>query len=65
MLPVRNIERIEAADNYVRIWIGSRSYLLREALQQMERRVRAHGFMRVHRWTPGRVAYLASIFIEA
>jgi two-component system LytT family response regulator len=43
------IDWIEAADNYARIWIGGRSYLLREAMHQLERRVREHGFARAHR----------------
>src|SRR2546425_3768863 len=30
VLPVREIDWIEAADNYARIWIGGRSYLPRE-----------------------------------
>jgi len=49
VLPVREIDWIEAADNYARIWIGRRSYLLRESLQQLEQRVRGHGFVRAHR----------------
>ena len=49
VLSPREIDWIEAADNYARIWIGGRSYLLREALHELERRVRAHGFVRAHR----------------
>jgi two-component system LytT family response regulator len=49
VLPVREIDWIEAADNYARIWTGGRSYLLREPLRDLERRVRAHGFLRAHR----------------
>jgi two-component system, LytTR family, response regulator len=49
VLPVREIDWIEAADNYARIWTGTRSYLLREPLREIERRVRAHGFVRAHR----------------
>src|SRR5216684_1344270 len=40
VLPLRDIDWIEAADNYARIWTGGRSYLLRESLQQLEARVR-------------------------
>lgn len=43
------IDWIEAADNYVRIWIGRRSFLLRESLGQIEGRLRRHGFVRLHR----------------
>ena len=49
VLNVREIDWIEAADNYARLWIGRRSYLLREPLRQLEARVRAGGFVRAHR----------------
>lgn len=49
VLSIREIDWIEAADNYSRLWVGRRSYLLRESLRQIEDRVRAHGFVRVHR----------------
>jgi two-component system LytT family response regulator len=49
VLPVHEIDWIEAADNYSRIWSGGKSYLLREPLRQLESRVRAHGFLRAHR----------------
>ena len=49
VLPVREIEWIEAADNYARIWSGGRSYLLRESTNQLEDRLRDHGFIRAHR----------------
>src|SRR5262245_44802061 len=48
-LTVQEIDWIEAADNYARLWVGRRSYRLREPLQQLEVRVRAHGFVRAHR----------------
>jgi two-component system, LytTR family, response regulator len=49
VLAIREIDWIEAADNYSRLWVGRRSYLLRESLRQLEDRVRPHGFVRVHR----------------
>ena len=49
VLPIQEIDWIEAADNYARLWVGRRSYLLRESRQQLEDRVRLHGFLRVHR----------------
>jgi two-component system LytT family response regulator len=49
VLPLREIDWIEAADNYARIWIGGRSYLLRESLRDLEERVRVQGFARAHR----------------
>jgi two-component system LytT family response regulator len=50
VLPLREIDWIEAEDKYVRIWTGTgRSYLLREPLRDVERRVRPHGFVCAHR----------------
>jgi len=49
VLPLREIDWIEAADNYARIWTGGRSYLLREPLRILEQRVQPHGFLRAHR----------------
>jgi two-component system LytT family response regulator len=49
VLSLGEIDWIEAADNYARIWIDGRSYLLREPLAELERRVRPHGFARAHR----------------
>ena len=37
------------ADYYARLWVGTRSYLLRESLATLEVRVSAHGFVRAHR----------------
>jgi two-component system, LytTR family, response regulator len=49
VLPLGEIEWIEANDNYARIWTADRSYLLREPLRELEERVRRHGFVRAHR----------------
>jgi two-component system, LytTR family, response regulator len=49
VLSLREIDWIEAADNYARLWMGGRSFLLRESLGQLERRVHGHGFARAHR----------------
>jgi two-component system LytT family response regulator len=49
VLRLSEIDWIQAADNYARLWVGGRSWLHREALSTLERRLRAHGFVRVHR----------------
>jgi len=49
IVPLRDVDWIEAEDKYVRIWTGTRSYLHREPLRDVERRVRGHGFARAHR----------------
>lgn len=49
VVPIREIDWIESADNYARIWTGGKSYLLRESLGDLEKRVEQHGFARAHR----------------
>lgn len=49
VLELREIDWIEAADNYVNIHAGDRTLLLRESLSDLERRIGAHGFVRAHR----------------
>jgi two-component system, LytTR family, response regulator len=49
VLNLGEIDWIEAAGNYAQLWIGSRSYFLRESLNLLEERVRRHGFIRAHR----------------
>jgi two-component system LytT family response regulator len=49
VLPVREIDWIEAAGNYARVWSGGRGVLLRESLGSLEGRVRPQGFARAHR----------------
>lgn len=49
IVPVNEIDWIEAADNYARVWVGERSYLLRRSLAELEKRVAVHGFARAHR----------------
>ncbi|HUR19864.1 MAG TPA: LytTR family DNA-binding domain-containing protein [Vicinamibacterales bacterium] len=43
------IDWIESADNYSRLWVGKRSYMLRESMRALEDRVKADGFRRAHR----------------
>ena len=49
VVPVREIDWVESADNYARIWTGGRSYLLREPMWALEARIEADGFVRAHR----------------
>ena len=48
VLPLREVEWIEAENNYARIWAGGRSYLLREPMRALEQRV-GGAFVRAHR----------------
>ena len=49
LLHLNEIDWIEAAGNYTQLWVGTRSYFLRESLQLLEERVQKHGFIRAHR----------------
>ena len=48
VVPVHDIDWIEAENNYSRLWTGSRSYLLREPMRTLEQRV-GRAFVRAHR----------------
>jgi two-component system LytT family response regulator len=56
VLRLHEIDWIEAAGNYARVWAGGRSYLLRESLGQLERRIGSRGFARAHRQALVRIA---------
>lgn len=49
VVPLRDVDWIEAAGNYAQIWTGGKSYLLREPLAELEARVQSCGFLRAHR----------------
>jgi len=49
VLHLNEIDWIEAAGNYSQLWVGTRSYFLRESLHLLEKRVQKNGFVRAHR----------------
>lgn len=49
ILHLNEIDWIEAAGNYSQLWVGPRSYFLRESLKLLEERVQKNGFIRAHR----------------
>lgn len=61
VLELREIDWVEAADYYARLWVGARSYLIRESLDQLERRIGAHGFVRTHRGALVRLAAVRAL----
>ena len=61
VIPLREIDWIEAADYYARLWVGGRSYLLRESLAHLERRVSGHGFVRAHRQALVRIGSVSAL----
>jgi two-component system LytT family response regulator len=65
VIPMSEIDWIEAADYYARIWVGGRSWLLRESLDALEQRVSSHGFVRVHRGALVRVGGIRAVRSDA
>jgi len=48
-LAVRDIERIDACDDYVELAVGGRTHLVHVTLRQLEERLHPHRFVRTHR----------------
>lgn len=46
-----DIDWIQASDNYVAIHVGKKSWLLRETISALDRRLTPNGFVRIHRST--------------
>lgn len=44
-----DVEWVEAAGNYVRLHVGGEAYLFRESMKNMESRLDAEQFVRIHR----------------
>jgi two-component system LytT family response regulator len=65
VLALDEIDWIESADNYARIWVGSRSYLLRESLADLAHRLQPHGFARAHRCALVRVSGVRRLVARA
>jgi len=49
VLQPREVDWIEAFGDYVRIHVGGESHLMRATISDMERRLKAEGFARIHR----------------
>lgn len=49
VVPVAEVDWIEADSYYARLHVGAREYLLRESLDKLERRLDPRQFVRVHR----------------
>jgi two-component system LytT family response regulator len=61
VLSFAEIDWIEAADNYSRVWVGTRSFLLRQSLSNLERRMTSNGFARAHRQALVRIGAVRSL----
>ncbi|MBK8249871.1 MAG: response regulator transcription factor [Gemmatimonadetes bacterium] len=49
IVPVEDVDWIEAADNYVKLHTARRTWMLREAMRYLEQQLAPQGFARVHR----------------
>jgi two-component system, LytTR family, response regulator len=49
VLRPRDIDWIEADDDYVHVHVGQESHLLRSTLGELEQRLSSEGFVRIHR----------------
>jgi two-component system response regulator AlgR len=59
------IDLIEAERDYMRLHVGSRSYLLHQTITELERRLDPAEFVRLHRSTIARRGHIASFRHEA
>lgn len=65
LVPVEEIDWIEAADNYVRVHRGNRYLLQRETLTSLESRLDPKEFVRIHRSTIVRLDRIRQIVPQA
>jgi len=49
LLRAEQVDYVEAAGNYLRLWVGPEKLLLRETLQSLEGRIDPARFLRIHR----------------
>jgi len=61
VVPVADVDWIQAEDNYVRLHVGAATHLMRETLAAMERTLDPRRFVRVHRSTIVNVDRVRSI----
>lgn len=51
IVPAREVDWIEAEGKYIRLHVGEQSYLVRDAIAAVERRLDGRHFVRIHRST--------------
>ena len=61
MIDVATVDRFESADKYTTVHIGTREWLIRTPLKELERQLDANAFWRVHRGTLLRVAAIKRV----
>ena len=61
VLPAGEIDRLTAESNYIRIFSGTQSYVLRETLGSLAARLRPKHFVRIHRSHVVRISHIAHL----
>lgn len=61
VLPLVEVEWLQSANHYARVWSGGRGYLLREPLNDLDERLTPLGFLRVHRGVLLRLAAVRAL----
>jgi two-component system LytT family response regulator len=61
LLPVNDIEWIEADDYYARVHLGQESFLIRESLNHLQQRLDPRQFLRIHRSSIINVRYIKEL----
>lgn len=61
MLDVNEVDHFEAADKYTTVHAGSREWLIRTPLKELEQQLDADAFWRIHRGTLVRVAAIRQV----
>ena len=60
-VPVESIDWLQAEDNYVRVYSGGRSHLIRTTLTSLEEKLASRDFVRIHRSAIVRLSRVARI----
>jgi two-component system LytT family response regulator len=49
VLDLDQVEWVESADNYAKLWVAGKGYLVRRPLHELEQQLESQGFLRAHR----------------
>ncbi|MET0372965.1 MAG: LytTR family DNA-binding domain-containing protein [Rhizorhabdus sp.] len=60
-IAAQDIDRIEAERDYMRLWMGQRSFLLHQTISELERRLDPEKFIRLHRSAIVRRDFIAKL----
>ena len=64
IIPTSQVEWVEAADYYCSLHVGKRTYLLRESIADLSKRLDAKVFVRVHRSALVNLHYVQALYRE-